>query len=162
VSEESHSAALTVLRRLLAGGEQAVPALEALARAVLALDEQVRPQTPEESNVFRREGDCWTIAYDGRIVRLRDSRGLACLAQLLGHPGHRFPASDLLAGSRRRAGHPPTPEHARLAVTKAIKGVLARLADSHPTLFSHLSATVRRGQVCCYTPDPRRSIRWVT
>jgi hypothetical protein len=47
--------------------------------------------------VFRREGDYWTIAYQGRSVRLRDSKGLRDIAALLARPGERLHVSDLAA-----------------------------------------------------------------
>lgn len=46
---------------------------------------------PELSrNLFRREGEYWTVAYDGSVVRLRDVKGLRHLAQLLAHPDREF------------------------------------------------------------------------
>jgi tetratricopeptide (TPR) repeat protein len=57
---------------------------------------------PELSrNLFRREGEYWTVAYDGSVVRLRDAKGLRLLAQLLAHPGREFHAIDLEAADRR-------------------------------------------------------------
>src|SRR5262249_54149575 len=49
-------------------------------------------------NVFRREGDYWTISYEGQAFRLRDARGLRCLAELLRNPGRELAAIDLVAG----------------------------------------------------------------
>lgn len=46
-------------------------------------------------SVFRREGDYWSVLYDGSVVRLRDSKGLAYLATLLANPGREFHAVDL-------------------------------------------------------------------
>jgi class 3 adenylate cyclase/tetratricopeptide (TPR) repeat protein len=46
---------------------------------------------------FRREGDYWTVAYEARVSRLKDSSGLRCLAQLLAHPGSEFHSLDLVA-----------------------------------------------------------------
>jgi tetratricopeptide (TPR) repeat protein len=51
------------------------------------------------THLFRREGEFWTIAYDGRIIRLRDMRGLRYLAQLLHHAGQEFHATQLVAGT---------------------------------------------------------------
>jgi hypothetical protein len=34
-----------------------------------------------------QEGDFWSVAWQDQVVRLRDSRGLAILAQLVEHPG---------------------------------------------------------------------------
>jgi hypothetical protein len=35
-------------------------------------------------NLFRREGEYWTVAYDGSVVRLRDAKGLRHLAPAAG------------------------------------------------------------------------------
>ena len=37
--------------------------------------------------VFRREGEFWTIAYGGTLLRLRDIKGLRYIAALLASPG---------------------------------------------------------------------------
>jgi class 3 adenylate cyclase len=58
---------------------------------------------------------------------------------------------------RRAADHA---ERARLAVTKAVKSALQRLAAVHPRLAAHLQATVGRGYFYVYTPDPRTPITW--
>ena len=47
--------------------------------------------------VFRKEGEYWTIAYAGTVLRLKDVRGLAYLAQLLTYPGREFHAAELMA-----------------------------------------------------------------
>jgi class 3 adenylate cyclase len=36
--------------------------------------------------VFRQDGEFWTLAYEGNISRLRDSKGLLYLSRLLGQP----------------------------------------------------------------------------
>jgi hypothetical protein len=41
----------------------------------------------EPDRVLRREGDYWTLAYDGVLLRLRDAKGLRYLAQLVERPG---------------------------------------------------------------------------
>jgi tetratricopeptide (TPR) repeat protein len=46
-------------------------------------------------SVFRREGDYWSVVYEGSVVRLRDSKGLGYLATLLANPGREFHAVDL-------------------------------------------------------------------
>jgi eukaryotic-like serine/threonine-protein kinase len=53
---------------------------------------------PPAGNVFRREGDYWTIAYEGRAFRLKDTRGLRCLGELLTNPGCELRALDLASG----------------------------------------------------------------
>jgi tetratricopeptide (TPR) repeat protein len=44
---------------------------------------------------FRREGDYWTVVYEGSLVRIRDSKGLRYLAALLANPGREFHVIDL-------------------------------------------------------------------
>jgi tetratricopeptide (TPR) repeat protein len=51
------------------------------------------------ASLFRREGDFWTIEHDSHTVRLRDSRGLRYVAQLLQHPRREFLALELAADS---------------------------------------------------------------
>jgi hypothetical protein len=46
---------------------------------------------------FVREGDYWTIAGEGGVVRLKDSRGLTMLARLVAEPGRELAALDLEA-----------------------------------------------------------------
>ena len=125
--------------------------------------------TPAAESVFRQEGEYWTIAYDGVVCRLKDIKGLHHLACLLRQPGTKVSAVELnaVAAGRRdgtgwaaepRSG--PSAERARLTVTKAIKAALAKIGEKHPWLGEHLSATIRRGYFCSYTPDPRHPIRW--
>jgi hypothetical protein len=52
-------------------------------------------------NLFRREGEYWTIAYQGSVVRLRDAKGLRHLARLLAQPGREFHVVDLEAANRQ-------------------------------------------------------------
>ena len=58
---------------------------------------------------------------------------------------------------RRAASHA---ERARLNVTRAIRAAMANLARANPALGRHLSATIRTGRYCSYTPDPRAPITW--
>jgi hypothetical protein len=48
--------------------------------------------------VFRRDGDVWTVAFNGRTVPLRDAKGLRDLAVLLAAPGREVAVTDLAAG----------------------------------------------------------------
>jgi hypothetical protein len=42
--------------------------------------------------------DSWTLGYDGRALRLKDSKGLGYLAHLLRHPSAEFHVLDLVRG----------------------------------------------------------------
>jgi len=60
-------------------------------------------------NTFRREGEYWTVVYDGSLVRLRDSKGLHYLAALLANPGREFHVIDLEGEEHREAPTPSGP-----------------------------------------------------
>lgn len=82
-----------------------------LPRAALAApgDRQIttgavaaRPATPiavagASHYLFRREGDYWTIAAEGRVSRLRSLRGFDYMAELLRHPYEQIYVVDLAA-----------------------------------------------------------------
>jgi tetratricopeptide (TPR) repeat protein len=57
-------------------------------------------------NTIRREGEYWTVTYEGSLVRLRDSKGLRYLATLLANPGREFHVLDLESEEHRRAPSP--------------------------------------------------------
>lgn len=63
----------------------------------------------EEGNRFTLEGDYWSIAYDGRVSRIKDSKGLRYLAQLLKNPQRELHVLDLVTAIEG------TPRSARLA-----------------------------------------------
>lgn len=50
-------------------------------------------------NAFQREGDFWSIVFDGRTTRLRDSKGLQYLARLLADPGREIHVLDLTSAA---------------------------------------------------------------
>src|SRR5262249_24448909 len=47
-------------------------------------------------NLFRKEGDYWTLAYQGRTCHLKDTRGLRAIAVLLHTPGQEQHVLDIL------------------------------------------------------------------
>lgn len=55
-------------------------------------------------NAFRREGEYWTVVYEGSIARLRDSKGMRYLALLLAHPSREFHAVDLETSQTNGSG----------------------------------------------------------
>jgi hypothetical protein len=50
-----------------------------------------------EPNVFRREGEYWTIIYEGAALRLKDTKGLRYLSELVHNPGREFHAIELVS-----------------------------------------------------------------
>ena len=112
------------------------------------------------SGAFVLEGEYWTIAYEGAVLRLRDSKGLRYLAQLLRQPGAAVAAVELASPDDCRAT--VDPEQARSAVTKRIRAAVQKIEQHHPSLGYHLATAVKTGQTCAYVPDPARPIAWKT
>jgi hypothetical protein len=110
------------------------------------------------SNLIRREGEIWTIVFDGRTCRVRDSKGVRLLAMLLHHPGRPFPVLALAAedddgdATVGSAAGPAATERARVRVTRALRHALARIDALNPALGQHLNRTVHTGRLCAYTP----------
>ena len=232
-----------------AGISEAAPAPAQIASAAVAPtpvvpDQPLPPPTPEAER-FQREGEFWTVSYDGQVVRLKDSKGLRQIALLLAQPGRELHATDLerLVGGSTDGNAPPAnarmnhgevalrpdfgdagelldaeartaykarldelqedieeaeefndperaekargereflirelaravglggrdrkaashAERARLNATRAIRAAMTNLAREHPSLGRHLTATIRTGRYCSYTPDPRTPVSW--
>jgi predicted ATPase len=49
----------------------------------------------DRSQALRLEGDYWSVTFEGRTFRLKDSRGLRMLSQLVQNPGREFHVLDL-------------------------------------------------------------------
>ena len=103
------------------GRDEGLARLDQVARAALALGaagiaaEAARqkpgaaPPPPAGASppaTFRREGEYWTITADGVSLRVRDTRGLHYLAQLLAEPGRELAALALAGGSAAVAEEP--------------------------------------------------------
>jgi tetratricopeptide (TPR) repeat protein len=63
-----------------------------------------------------------------------------------------------LGGRDRRAGS--ASERARVAVTRAVRQAIARIAEHHAPLGEHLQHAIRTGTYCAYEPDPRAPVTW--
>jgi tetratricopeptide (TPR) repeat protein len=99
-----------------APGAESVPAPQPPADPQPSGSADVAPPATAARDRFQREGEYWTVAYDGLVVRLKDSKGLRQIALLLAQPGRELHATDLEAmvggpgesaatGSGRRADH---------------------------------------------------------
>ncbi|MGH2782460.1 MAG: transcriptional regulator, partial [Thermoleophilaceae bacterium] len=94
---EAALARMVLAEALQAGGSEDQSVIERhAARAILERIE-VAPSARTDTNVFRREGDYWSVVFEGRTVRVRDLKGMRYLAQLLAHPGRDFHVLDLVA-----------------------------------------------------------------
>jgi tetratricopeptide (TPR) repeat protein len=117
---------------------QAADTYERLGMPARGLD---RPAAA--GNVFARSGDQWTLAYDGRLVRLRHGKGLGYLAELLRHPGRHLHVIDLAGAPGFHEGDAtprPDPE-ARAAYRRRVEDLRAELADAEAG--NDLGMTVR-------------------
>jgi len=57
------------------------------------------PTPPAETglaNVFRREGDYWTISFESKTFRVKHCKGLSHIAHLLRHPNREFHSGELV------------------------------------------------------------------
>jgi hypothetical protein len=89
--------------------------------------EVARRLAGEQANVFRRDGEYWTVGYRGLVVTLRDSKGLLDLARLLADPGREFHVLDLMSeGADGRT----TPAAAAAEAGLAVEGQGAPVIDS--------------------------------
>jgi len=124
--------------------EVGVPRLdERLARAAALLpaqDDTPAPAEPaeaaEEANaVLAREGDVWRLDYEGRVLRVRDAKGMRHLALLLANPGVEFHAVDVATAAE--GGAAAGAERAEGLAVQAGTG------DAGPALDSQAKAEYR-------------------
>jgi hypothetical protein len=121
--------------------------LDAFARSLAnAFDNLENTCQPEPSHrdrglatagdVFRQEGEYWTLVFQGRLVRLRDAKGLHYIACLLQHPGQEVHVCDLLAG----VGEAPPCREVRREQGLRVCG----LGDAGPLLDAQAKAAYKR------------------
>jgi hypothetical protein len=111
-------------------------------------------------NVFRREGEYWSITHDGATIRMRDTKGMHTLARLLSRPGEILSSAELVATESGKSEGHYDPEKARVTVTKRIRSTVARIRRHHPSLGHHLSTCIKTGASCSYSPNPADIVRW--
>jgi tetratricopeptide (TPR) repeat protein len=71
-------------------------------------------QPVANGNVFHREGDYWSVIFDGHTVHLRDLKGMRYLARLLADPSREYHVLDLVAAEAGRAAQADDSEPATL------------------------------------------------
>jgi len=81
------------MAKVAADAERLVGAVRGVAEAAAVIDEVPATAT------FRRQGEYWTLAFAGPVFRLRDSKGLRYLAELLQRPGVELHVLDLAAAA---------------------------------------------------------------
>ena len=95
---------------------------ESTPRPVSRMGAHVAPHVSNQTglangNEFRREGDYWSVVFEGRTARLRDSKGLRYLARMLAAPGRELHVLDMVARESdvSDAGHGPAATDPMLA-----------------------------------------------
>lgn len=115
--------------------------MEALGRRIEQLRlpaESAPPRTDRpRAGVFRRDGDYWTVSFDGEAATLRDAKGMRYLARLLSAPGRELHALDLVQGGGMAAP-------ARASAAALTDGVASDpFAGSGPLLDAEAKAAYR-------------------
>jgi tetratricopeptide (TPR) repeat protein len=112
---------------LRATGDEHRAALE-LEAARTVLDRIRTERTPPDVDVFRREGDYWTVVFEGRTTRVRNLKGIRYLARLLDDPGRELHVLDLVAAE---SGGPAAAEGSRAAaLSHAYPGDAGAMLDA--------------------------------
>jgi hypothetical protein len=87
--------------------------------------------------VFRRDGEFWTISYEGKGLRVKDAKGLQYIARLLRHPGVELHVADLAAGGEAGSSLEP-------ARGGAAGAIVAGLGDAGGVLDAPARAAYRQ------------------
>jgi hypothetical protein len=111
-----------------------------------------------------RDGRSWRVTLGSRSVMVEHSIGLFHLAVLIANPRREIPAIDLVAGVAALASDTASgigdrtrrftddPEHARIAVGKAIRRAISRIAAADVIIGEDLRNRIRTGIRCSYWP----------
>jgi tetratricopeptide (TPR) repeat protein len=104
---------------------------------------------PAGEQSFRREGNSWTIVFDGSQAQIKDAEGLRYLAQLLASPERPFYVLELVARAHsRRSGHVAPVGAASSEAALADAGLrFARLGDAGAVLDQQAKAAYQRSLI---------------
>jgi len=97
-----------------------------------------RVQLAEPAEVFRKEGEYWTLGYNGGTVRIKHTLGLVYIAAMLRHPGHEFHVVDLIDTTD---DPPPAP---RIKEELGVSQQRAGLGDAGEMLDTQAAVAYRR------------------
>jgi hypothetical protein len=99
-----------------------------------------------DQGLFQKEGEYWTLGYAGHLCRLKDTRGLAHLTQLLRSPGVEFHALDLVRGNATspRAGRDAEATGASTGQVREADLHVGTLGDAGEWLDQQAKANYRR------------------
>ncbi len=153
--------------RLTRGGEPAEDLLRTARATAAQLEMPVirsriealsRNTRPEAVNVFRRDGEFWTLSYGRRTVRVGDCKGLADIAALLARPGREVDAMALAGEPEPGVAAPAArDETAALTVSELADPVLdARAVAAYRDRLTELTEEIDDADRC---HDPARAAK---
>jgi tetratricopeptide (TPR) repeat protein len=99
-----------------------------------------------DPHVFCREGDYWSLEFQGRTVRVRDLKGMRYLARLLAHPGREFHALDLVAAESVRTASGPTAELPHTALGDAGELLDARAKNAYRRRLAEIEDDIEQAR----------------
>ena len=123
----------------------------------LASPAGMRASLPEPGgvNVFRREGEYWTVVYAGAAIHLRDTKGLHYVAHLLAHPTREIHVADLATlgvepgeGARGRGDMAVESDLGAVLDPRATAEYRRRLADLRDELAEATTSADAGGAAC--------------
>jgi tetratricopeptide (TPR) repeat protein len=100
-------------------------------------------------NVFRQEGDYWTVTFDGHTVRVRDTKGMRHLARLLADPGREHHVLDLAAADASRSARAdsgPTTNLPRSALGDAGEILDAQAKDAYRRRLTEIDDDIEQAR----------------
>lgn len=106
-----------------------------------AVDRKLKEQVPPDKT-FHQEGEYWTIAYQGKVVRAKDSTGLRYLSYLLRYPHREIHVLELVASidGPLEGSTPVSPKERGAAALK----VQAGFGDAGPILDPQAKAAYKQ------------------
>lgn len=118
--------------------------------------EAVDEQPVASVNVFRREGDYWSVTFDGHTVHMRDLKGMRYLARLLADPGREYHVLDLVAAEtgRRQADSGQAADLPRSALGDAGEILDARAKDAYRRRLAEIDDDIEQARA---TGDAERA-----
>jgi hypothetical protein len=78
----------------------------------------------KSSAMFRREGDYWTLSWQGNLVRIKDAKGLHYIAYLLANPGGEVLAYELAAAGAANGDQRASIDPGAIAATLGDAGAM--------------------------------------
>jgi hypothetical protein len=100
-------------------------------------------------NVFRREGDYWSVVFEGRTVRVRDRKGMRYLARLLADPGREYHVLDLVAAESGSGAQVDSSQAAglpRSALGDAGEGLDAQAKDAYRRRLAEIDGDLEQAR----------------